>query len=90
MSAAEGLAAGAAVIATHGTPWQALEMHGCGLRVEDSVAGLERSMRTIMGMSREERREMGARGREWVSREYAWPSVGATVYAEMSRLARIE
>jgi glycosyltransferase involved in cell wall biosynthesis len=87
MSAAESLAAGAPVIATNGTPWQALETHGCGLWVEDSVAALERSMRTIMGMSREERREMGARGREWVSREFAWSSVGATVYVEMSRLA---
>jgi len=66
----EALAAGLPVIASHGTPWEGLEREGCGYWVESSVEALADGIRKLAQLEDRERRAKGARGREWVSREF--------------------
>jgi glycosyltransferase involved in cell wall biosynthesis len=66
----EALAAGLPVIASRGTPWEGLETEGCGYWVEPAVEPLADGIRKLVDLEDRERRAMGARGRDWVAREF--------------------
>lgn len=66
---AEALAHGAAVIASQGTPWSDVERVGCGLWVDNSSASLAEAIARIGAMPLG---EMGAKGRDWMIREFSW------------------
>jgi len=72
---AEALAAGLPVITTTGTPWEGLETRRCGWWRDLDREPLADVLRAAMLLTEAERREMGARGREWVLEEFAWPSI---------------
>jgi glycosyltransferase involved in cell wall biosynthesis len=69
MVVAEALARGVPVIASTGTPWARLSEMKCGLWVDNKPASLASAIMTMGCMSRV---EMGLRGREWMSNEFAW------------------
>jgi len=71
---AEALARAVPVIASYGTPWREVEKHGCGLWVDNSAASLAAA---ITQLYKAPLREMGARGRTWMEREFSWQSIGA-------------
>lgn len=71
---AEALAQGLPVITTTGTPWQDLEVYGCGWWVEPSVAGLSAALRTAMLMPTDSLRMMGLKGQNYVQR-YNWSNI---------------
>ncbi len=71
---AEALAYGVPVITTRGAPWSDLKTYGCGWWVEIGEEPLVHALREAMALSDEERREMGARGREYV-RRYDWDTI---------------
>ena len=73
---AESLAHGVPVVAGTGTPWKRVEEIGCGLWVANEPESLAEA---IKRMSRMPLREMGLRGRAWMQREFAWPSVAQMV-----------
>lgn len=73
MVVAEGLAHGVPVIASRGAPWQRLEETGSGLWVDNAPESLATAIET---MSRMPMREMGARGRAWMQREFSWDRRG--------------
>jgi glycosyltransferase involved in cell wall biosynthesis len=75
MSVAEALAHGTPCVVTKTAPWEGLESEGCGFWVNDSVEALAEGMNRLMTLSPEERRAMGARGREWMKREFSWQGV---------------
>jgi glycosyltransferase involved in cell wall biosynthesis len=75
MSVAEALAHGTPCVVTKTAPWEGLESESCGLWVNDSVEALAEGMNCLMALSPEERRAMGARGREWMKRDFSWESV---------------
>jgi glycosyltransferase involved in cell wall biosynthesis len=75
---AEALARGVPVIASHGTPWQAVEQHGCGIWVENSPESLVASIHRLRSAPL---RDMGMRGREWMQREFSWNTIGARMLA---------
>jgi glycosyltransferase involved in cell wall biosynthesis len=80
---AEALAHGIPVIASRGTPWEELEVEGCGLWVDNDPATLAESITKIAS---ENLQEMGVRGRRWMRERYAWTRVGADfldVYRQM-------
>lgn len=84
MVVVEALAHGVPVIASRGTPWEGLETNGCGLHVDNAPESLAHAIRRIAGMPRA---EMGARGREWIRREFTWSAVAAKaveVYEELA------
>ncbi len=71
---AEALAHAVPVIASRGTPWRDVEKHGCGLWVDNSPASLAAAITQLHGAPL---RDMGARGRAWMEREFSWQSIGA-------------
>jgi glycosyltransferase involved in cell wall biosynthesis len=74
---AEALAAGVPAITTKGTPWKELETHQCGWWVDIGAEPLAAALREAMGLSDDERREMGLRGRRLVEERYSWPRIAA-------------
>jgi glycosyltransferase involved in cell wall biosynthesis len=69
---AEALARCVPVIVSKGTPWSAVEQHGCGLYVDNSPESLARSIQQISTMPLH---EMGERGRRWMITHFSWPEI---------------
>lgn len=69
---AEALAHGVPVIAGKGTPWSGLEREKCGLWVANDPESLARAIRAIRVMPLQ---QMGARGRDWMQRDFSWPAI---------------
>lgn len=82
---AEALARGVPVIASRGAPWRKLEERGCGLWVDNNPEALAAA---IQRMSTMPLAEMGARGREWMRREFDWSNAArrmCNLYAALSQ-----
>jgi glycosyltransferase involved in cell wall biosynthesis len=78
MVLAEALAHGVPVIASKGMPWSRVQEIGCGAWVENDPQTLAKAMVRIAAMPL---REMGARGREWMRREFSWDEVAERIVA---------
>jgi glycosyltransferase involved in cell wall biosynthesis len=75
MTVAESLSLGTPVISTRGAPWAGLATHRCGWWIEHGVEPLAAALATAMSLPPEERRAMGARGRAWMARDFAWDGI---------------
>lgn len=75
MTVAESLAVGVPVIATKGAPWAGLETHACGWWVDHGHEALEAAIRAALSLPESERAAMGARGREWMAKDFGWDSI---------------
>lgn len=73
----EALGCGLPVITTSATPWIGVTTRGCGWIIPPSESALAAALRTATGLSREALCSMGARGREWIPREFAWESISS-------------
>ena len=73
---AEALAAGVPVITTQGTPWIQLQTKGCGWWVSADSSSIANALGEAVTLPRKELREMGARGRSLVKRDYSWDRIG--------------
>jgi glycosyltransferase involved in cell wall biosynthesis len=76
LTVAEALAAEVPVISTRGAPWAGLETEHCGWWIDHGVESLAASLRLAMKLGCAERRAMGARGRAWMARAFAWDRIG--------------
>jgi len=74
---AEALASGLPVVATRGTPWRGLNEHGCGWWIESSVETLADTLREALSHSQPELAAMGAKGRSWMIKDFAWERLAA-------------
>jgi glycosyltransferase involved in cell wall biosynthesis len=72
---AEALAHGVPVVTSHHAPWEGLESQGCGWWVELGESSLIEALDEAMRLPAETRAAMGARGRAWIQREFAWPPI---------------
>jgi glycosyltransferase involved in cell wall biosynthesis len=72
----ESLATGLPVLTTQATPWKSLAVQKCGWWVEASTDGLAQALKSILGLSREELKAMGQRGRELARSQYLWKTQG--------------
>lgn len=77
MIIAEALLCQTPVLASRGTPWQALNACRCGWWGETSADSIAHVMRQVIGMTADERCQMGQRGQEWVLAHYAVPHISA-------------
>lgn len=77
VTVAEALASGTPAIVSQGAPWHGMEREGCGRWVPIGVEPLAAALKELMAMSDDERAAMGARGREWMRRDFSWKSIGA-------------
>jgi glycosyltransferase involved in cell wall biosynthesis len=73
---AEALAAEVPVLTTTGAPWQELEAHECGWRVDPEPDAIRDTLATALRQSDATRTAMGQRGRELVTSTYTWRAVG--------------
>ena len=76
IAVAELLAAGVPAIVTKGAPWQGLQTHRAGWWIDHGVDPLEAALRKATALTPCERRAMGARGRDWMSRDFGWDGIG--------------
>jgi glycosyltransferase involved in cell wall biosynthesis len=74
MVVAEALASGVPVIASTATPWAGLESEACGLHVSNSPESLAAAIERVATLPL---REMGERGRRWMSRDFGWDAIAA-------------
>lgn len=70
----ESLAQGTPVIASKGTPWQALEKNGCGWWVDATPDKLAEALWLALQMSMEDRSDRSAKAKDLVRREFSWES----------------
>lgn len=85
MVVVESLAHGVPVIVSKGTPWQAVETHGCGIWIENTPAALSGSIRV---MSTRDLAAMGANGRAWVESEFNWNGVAYKMLEAYKKLLK--
>lgn len=81
IAVAEALFAGAPVITTKGAPWVGLEEHQCGWWIDIGIEPLTKALTKAMALDDAARREMGARGREWMKRDFDWNAIGRKMKA---------
>ncbi|HEX8493355.1 MAG TPA: glycosyltransferase [Pyrinomonadaceae bacterium] len=77
IAVAEALAAGLPVVTTSGTPWKNLRERGCGWCADATVERMTETLRDALSLSKRELVEMGAKGREWMRRDFAWERLAA-------------
>lgn len=77
MTVAEALAHGCPVLVSRGTPWAGVEEEGCGWWVDHNVADIADALDRAMSLPRAALLEMGAKGHEWMRREFGWSAVAA-------------
>ncbi|MDB2685862.1 glycosyltransferase [Mariniblastus sp.] len=65
------------VITTTGTPWTELDSVGCGWCIELSEQNLIQAIESAQRLSPQERRKMGVAGREYVTKNFAWPAIAS-------------
>ncbi len=75
LTVAESLMMETPVISSKGAPWAGLEYHKCGLWRDLDPVIFAQAMEELMQLPDTERSNMGARGREWVIREYSWTEI---------------
>lgn len=83
MTVAEALASGTPVITTKGAPWSGLVQEACGFWIEHGVEPLGDALLHATGLDAGQLEAFGARGREWMQRDFRWDNVAgqmATVY----------
>lgn len=76
MVIAESLAHGVPVIASRGTPWQALEAVRCGRWIDNAPEILARAITELRCANLA---SMGARGRSWMEKDFSWPAVASSM-----------
>ena len=71
MIVTEALSVGTPVIASFGTPWEALNIHRCGWWVNNDVDTLAQTIETVLSLSTAELSEMGERGKQLVMEKFS-------------------
>jgi glycosyltransferase involved in cell wall biosynthesis len=77
ITVAEALSMGTAVVVTKETPWQALEDANAGRWIDVGVFPLVTCLEDLMSLPQSDLNEMGLRGYNWVSQEFAWPIIAS-------------
>jgi glycosyltransferase involved in cell wall biosynthesis len=77
IAVAEALAHGVPAIVTKGAPWAGLDDHKAGWWIDFGVDSLVHALRRALSSTPAQLAAMGARGREWMIRDFSWDVVGA-------------
>jgi glycosyltransferase involved in cell wall biosynthesis len=85
----EALAEGVPVIASKGTPWEALETEGCGWYVAATIDGLEGGLRAAFATAPERLISMGRSGHAYVTRAFSWRNVANEMVDLYRRISHI-
>jgi glycosyltransferase involved in cell wall biosynthesis len=77
VAVAEAFAACLPVVTTTGTPWKNLAERGCGWCMNANVEQMTATLREALAHRKSELVAMGAKGREWMRRDFAWEQLAA-------------
>lgn len=89
MNVAEALAAGLPVVVTDRGPWAQVESVGCGYAVPHDPRSIADAVVRLLD-DPAEARAMGARGKAWAERMFAWDAIGRSMRdAYQCALARV-
>ena len=75
LTVAESLSVGTPVICTKGAPWSGLEANACGWWIDRTEERLFQAIDDAHRMSPAALLNMGARGRDWIVRDFSWAEV---------------
>jgi len=81
LTVAEALAAGTPAICTKGAPWGGLMQAGCGWWIDQGIDPLATTLANAMAMTRQALKDMGARGHDWMARDFSWDRVAGDMLA---------
>lgn len=81
MVVAEALAQECPAIVSHGAPWSGLDSEGCGWWIPNDVDSLRDNLEQAMAQPPEVLHAMGARGRQWMQRDFSWDGVAGMMEA---------
>lgn len=76
---AEALSHSLPAITTTGAPWQGLADHECGWWIAPEIDAIAATLREAMAMPDDQRRAMGARGRDWMNATHAWEIIARSM-----------
>lgn len=76
ITVAEALANGTPAMVTRGAPWSGLIRERCGWWIDIGLAPLTDALRDALSLTVRERNDMGARGRNWMERDFGWSRIG--------------
>ena len=76
MVVAEALAHGCPAVVSRGAPWSGLDTHACGWWIDNDVTSLVAALDAALILPDTQLQAMGARGREWMLRDYSWDAIG--------------
>jgi len=76
MVVAEALAHGTPAVVSKGAPWQGLVSERCGWWVDNEEKTLCDTLLEAMALSSDELCNMGEKGRQWMTRDFSWDSLG--------------
>ena len=80
LTVAESLAVATPVIVSRGAPWSGLGVNRAGWWIDIGVDPLVGCLEEAMSRSQGELMEMGARGRQWMIEDFAWPRIGEMMH----------
>ena len=86
ISVAEALAHGCPALTTRGAPWRGLTEQRCGWWIEMTGAELAATLTAALQLPAEERRAMGARGRDWMRRDFSWAGIAQRMESAYAHL----
>lgn len=81
LAVAEALAAGTPAIVSRGAPWGELEQHAAGWWINPDAATLASTLGVALALPRPILQRMGAAGRRWMERDFAWDGVAKKLLA---------
>lgn len=81
IAVAEALAAGIPAVVTTGAPWSGLATERCGWWIDQGREPLLSALREATALPAHERRAMGLRGRDWMTRDFGWDRIGEQMCA---------
>jgi len=84
---AEALACERPVITTTGTPWKEIENIGCGYYIRPNKEELYNAMKAVYQKSKEEREEMGKKGRKYIFDHFNWESKAKELFKYLKEIA---
>lgn len=73
----EALIVGTPVMASHGTPWKALNDEGCGWWTDNSPESIAKVINDLTSKTDAQRMEMGQRGRDYILRTFAAENIAS-------------